>query len=683
MFKNLNQIGSNLSTWKEELSKQVQERKEDFNEMVENYTAQQNSSSNTLPEHYKSLPVEVQNKLLKFMKYEEKYPLLLKAYKSTQNDISSMKSLSDSLEEENQQQKECLDVIKEHYVFEGSEDLRDFLNKWTQREQLIRDELNMKNKEIAELKKTIETLGHQKPHEQVGEKPLDEGEKIETKEASVEPVKEVSVESKDLSVEVKDSTVSKEATEELKQGSGKNTSPTEEKERSAMQWKIKYNSLEKDLKSTRADYFKVNADLKIKIDEINNMKEMLKEVGNQLVEMKDKEKQVNSVKMVEETKYKSIVNANRQLQAANSTLTQEKIKLEKELEAKSKELATLAFEHKQLNMKTNRLNNKVEEMMSEKQASQKTISDLNKKLEDIIKENGKLEERSLIIKEKYQQEESVKSTSNEIVESLTNQCNEMNIKLKEIMNLKSTLEDEVTQKNDRLYAQKRDIQNLNDQVLSLKNKNSDLEMTITKLEEAKFSSKTSANDEMIKELQKILDNKIIEINSLNETLKVKEAEIISLNERLSALEYSSSREKQANLSQERKVSTNLNSEQILDQTIKNLKEELSSKTKSLKNLEATLFNLRKLNKDLNFKLDKMNKIYQQQRISASPSNSRKSSEAEIGSTGDSDLDSKLSYIKNVLIGFIEHRDQRQQLLPVISMLLKFNTEDQKILMSLK
>jgi len=67
-------------------------------------------------------------------------------------------------------------------------------------------------------------------------------------------------------VEVKDSTVSKEATEELKQGSGKNTSPTEEKERSAMQWKIKYNSLEKDLKSTRADYFKVNADLKIKID---------------------------------------------------------------------------------------------------------------------------------------------------------------------------------------------------------------------------------------------------------------------------------------------------------------------------------------------------------------------------------------------------------------------------------
>jgi len=143
MFKNLNQIGSNLSTWKEELSKQVQERKEDFNEMVENYTAQQNSSSNTLPEHYKSLPVEVQNKLLKFMKYEEKYPLLLKAYKSTQNDISSMKSLSDSLEEENQQQKECLDVIKEHYVFEGSEDLRDFLNKWTQREQLIKDELNI------------------------------------------------------------------------------------------------------------------------------------------------------------------------------------------------------------------------------------------------------------------------------------------------------------------------------------------------------------------------------------------------------------------------------------------------------------------------------------------------------------------------------------------------------------
>ncbi len=32
-----------------------------------------------------------------------------------------------------------------------------------------------------------------------------------------------------------------------------------------------------------------------------------------------------------------------------------KIKLEKELEAKSKELATLALEHKQLNMKTKQI----------------------------------------------------------------------------------------------------------------------------------------------------------------------------------------------------------------------------------------------------------------------------------------------------------------------------------------
>ncbi|SGZ41582.1 uncharacterized protein HGUI_03783 [Hanseniaspora guilliermondii] len=665
MFKNLNQIGSNLSTWKEELSKQVQERKEDFNEMVENYTAQQNNDTNTLPEHYKSLPTEVQGKLLKFMKYEEKYPLLLKAYKGAQNNINTMKSLTESLEDQNKKQKECLDVVKEHYIYEDSEDLREFLTKWVERENLIKDELKLKNKEIAELKNTITSLTKEANNEQ----------SVKETSSSVED----NTEQDKVQVEAVEKPKSVESVNDIKEPSNK-PSVVEEKERSPMQWKIKYNSLEKDLESTRADYFKVKDDLKVKIDEINNMKEMLKDVGNQLVEMKDKEKQKNSVKMIEETKYKTLMNTNKQLQATNSVLIQQKTKLEQDLEAKSKELSTLMFEHKQLNMKTNRLNNKVEELLSEKQASQKTIKDLNKKLEDTIKENGKLEERALIMKEKYQQNENVKTTSQDIVDSLTNQCNEMNVKLKEVMNLKNTLEDEVTQKNDRLYAQKRDIQNLNDQVLSLKKINSELQSSITKFESSKIKNASLANKESAKELQAVIDKKIIEINSLNDILKSKDMEITSLQGKLTELENSSLKEKQTSLSQERKISTNLNHEQILDQTIKNLKEELAQKNKSFKNIEATLANLRKINKDLNFKIDKLNNILHQQRISPSPTTSRKSSEMDV--IPNSDIDPKLSYIKNVLIGFIEHKDQRQQLLPVISMLLNFTADDQKVLMSL-
>ncbi|KAL6933177.1 hypothetical protein ACO0R3_002277 [Hanseniaspora guilliermondii] len=665
MFKNLNQIGSNLSTWKEELSKQVQERKEDFNEMVENYTAQQNNDTNTLPEHYKSLPTEVQGKLLKFMKYEEKYPLLLKAYKGAQNNINTMKSLTESLEDQNKKQKECLDVVKEHYIYEDSEDLREFLTKWVERENLIKDELNLKNKEIAELKNTITSLTKEANNEQ----------SVKETSSSVED----NTEQDKVQVEAVEKPKSVESVNDIKEPSNK-PSVVEEKERSPMQWKIKYNSLEKDLESTRADYFKVKDDLKVKIDEINNMKEMLKDVGNQLVEMKDKEKQKNSVKMIEETKYKTLMNTNKQLQATNSVLIQQKTKLEQDLEAKSKELSTLMFEHKQLNMKTNRLNNKVEELLSEKQASQKTIKDLNKKLEDTIKENGKLEERALIMKEKYQQNENVKTTSQDIVDSLTNQCNEMNVKLKEVMNLKNILEDEVTQKNDRLYAQKRDIQNLNDQVLSLKKINSELQSSITKFESSKIKNASLANKESAKELQAVIDKKIIEINSLNDILKSKDMEITSLQGKLTELENSSLKEKQTSLSQERKISTNLNHEQILDQTIKNLKEELAQKNKSFKNIEATLANLRKINKDLNFKIDKLNNILHQQRISPSPTTSRKSSEMDV--IPNSDIDPKLSYIKNVLIGFIEHKDQRQQLLPVISMLLNFTADDQKVLMSL-
>lgn len=669
MFKNLNQIGSNLSTWKEELSKQVQERKEDFNEMLENYTAQQSNDTNTLPEHYKSLPSEVQGKLLKFMKYEEKYPLLLKAYKSAQSNMNTMKSLSESLEDQNKKQKKCLDVVKEHYIFEDAEDLREFLAKRVEREDLIKEELNLKSKEIAELKNTIKTLT---------EKP-DTRHNVEETSPSTN---ELNIEEKKAPVEIKEKPDLTESTDnviETKESSNE-TNVAQEKERSPMQWKIKYNSLEKDLASTRSDYFKVKDDLKVKIDEINNMKEMLKDVGNQLVEMKDKEKQKNSVKMVEETKYKSLMNSNKQLQATNSTLTQQKLKLEQDLEAKTKELSALMFEHKQINMKTNRLNNKIEELTNDKQTSQKTIKDLNKKLEDTIKENGKLEERALIMKEKYQQKENVKTTSQDIVDSLTNQCNEMNVKLKEVMNLKSTLEDEVTQKNDRLYAQKRDIQNLNDQVLSLKKINADLQSSLAKLEGSKINNESLANEESAKELQAAIDNKIAEISSLKDTLKSKDAEIKSLQKKLTDLEDSTVKEKQTSLSQERKISTNMNHEQILDQTIRNLKEELAQKNKSFKNIEATLANFRKINKDLNFKIDKLNSILHQQRISPSPTASRKSSEINV--VPDADVDPKLSYIKNVLIGFIEHKDQRQQLLPVISMLLNFTADDQKVLMSL-
>ncbi|XBW37495.1 hypothetical protein QEN19_003076 [Hanseniaspora menglaensis] len=725
MFKNISQqLGTNLSSLKDEISKQIQEKREDFNELYENST-QQTVSNMTLPEEYKALPKEVQIKMMKFMKYEEKYPQLLSAYKKFRQDTIDLTSVNESLEMKIEDQVGCLNVMKQHYDFENSEDLGDFLAKWTEREQLVKTELALKNKEISKLQERIEFL-EKEAIDKIFKQPKESSENEESKEneenkekdeSQLETPKFVSSQISETKLEETlnsasepaddttsidqtlsaDSSVTKEkestlsgpitSSAELSANStdGKESSVSLEhiksatsKPKSAMQWQIKYSSLERDHKQLQKDYFEAKDNLKLKDEEINNVKEMLKEVGNQLVDMKDKQKQSFSTKTVEEAKFKTLENTNKQLQSRNVSLSLENQKLQTAIGAKETEIKNLELEIKQCNMKNTRLNNRLEESLSEKQTLTISLEKINSKLEQKLKENGQLEERVLILKEKSLQTENIKSTSTDIVDSLTRQCGELNSKLRETVNLKNNVEEELSQTNDKLYKQKRDLQMLNEQVMKC-----EVEVKILKQEKAELiiqvemlsKEKITVNNESADHLKQIIDEKTQETVKLQEKLNSTEKQIIELKQNLEAL---GTLNKEENLLAVSKSNTT-----ILDQTIINLKEELQSKNKTLNNMELTLKSLRKLNKDLNFKIDKLNKIYQQQRI-ASNSDSRKSSYSSETSKEEEEADAKIFYIKNVLIGFIEHKEQRQQLLPVIATLLQFTQQDQqKFLMSLK
>ena len=718
MFKNFSQqLGTNLSSLKDELSKQIQEKREDFNELYENST-QQSTSNMTLPEEYKVLPKEVQVKMLKFMKYEEKYPQLLNAYKKFRQDTIDLNNANDELEKKIKEQDSYLNVLKEYYIFSSEEDLRDFLVKWTERETLVKEELNLKNKEINELKNRINTLEQEKEEQKEEPEPKiekEEEEKEEEKEEDkeeekaeekaeedtvkqVEPVEKIESVEQDANKETTNPTVEietvtttetpKTIVQEEKSVSPitdtPNLSPrisSETRQRSAIQWQIKYNTLDSDHKKLQKDYLEVKNTLKTKVEEINNMKDMLKEVGNQLVDVKEKQKQTSSTKTVEEAKYKTLENNNKQMQARNVSLSLENQKLKTNLSEKEDTVKTLELEVKQLNMKHSRLNNKLEELGIEKQQLMSNLEKVNSKLELKIKENGQLEERVSILKEKSLQTENIKTTSTDIVDSLTRQCNELNSKLKEVSNLKNNLEDELSQTNDQLYKQKRDLQILNEQILSdeveikkLKQTNSELETKVTVLT-AEQSASTDNNSQF---LQKTIETKTLENEKLEKAMKEKENLIGQLQQQIQILSSKFSDSDRKGLE-----SLSPSDTVLLEKTIQNLKMELQSKNKSLNNMELTLQSLRKLNKDLTFKMDKLNKIYQQQRISSS-AGSRHSSIPSEQAKEEEEEKAKISYIKNVLIGFIEHKEQRQQLLPVISMLLQFTPQDQqKFLMSLK
>lgn len=709
MFKNFSQqLGTNLSSLKDEISKQIQEKREDFNELYEN-SNQPTTSNMILPEEYTTLPKEVQSKMLKFMKYEEKYPQLLNAYKKFRQDTIDLSNVNDTLEKKLNEQEQCLNAVRDYYVFDGSEDLGDFLAKWTERETLIKEELNIKNKEIAELKNHISLLEKNAASKRETEPPNDlktDAEETEElkQEALEKPDAEVSekqeaeginatIESSPEVLETKDdSTVDSEITKaaqnnkEEKSNSSvpENDKPKEiespqqpasptpdSKPRSSMQWQIKYNSLARDYKQLQKDYFEVKDTLTVKNEEINNTKDMLKEIGNQLVEMKDKQKQTSSTKTVEEVKYKALETSHKQMQARNVSLSLENQKLKAESSEKDNKIKNLEMDIKQLTMKTGRLTTKIDELISEKQQFITNLDKVNAKLELKIKENGQLEERVSILKEKSSQTENIKTTTTDIVESLTRQCNELNSKLKEVSNLKNNLEQELSQTNDTLFKQKRDLQIMNEKILSyeieikkLQQVNNELALRV----EDMSKEQESFDNERLQNLQNAVITKTTENKEFEEKVKELEAEMAQLQKQIQLLGVT-------NLDREM-LSVSSDDTAVLDQTIKNLKAELQSKNKSLNNMELSLQSLRKLNKDLNFKIDKLNKIYQQQRI-ASSSGSRKSSNAFEPLKEEEDIKAKISYIKNVLIGFIEHKDQRQQLLPVISMLLQFTPQDQQ------
>lgn len=77
-------------------------------------------------------------------------------------------------------------------------------------------------------------------------------------------------------------------------------------------------------------------------------------------------------------------------------------------------------------------------------------------MENYLKENGKLSERLSILQEKYDTAQNLKSNSNEQVDSIKRQCNELNVKLKESNKRIMSLEDELNEYMNTLQEKSRE-----------------------------------------------------------------------------------------------------------------------------------------------------------------------------------------------------------------------------------
>lgn len=128
-----------------------------------------------------------------------------------------------------------------------------------------------------------------------------------------------------------------------------------------------------------------------------------------------------------------------------------------------------------------------------------------------------------------------------------------------------------------------------------------------------------------------------------------------------------------------------NKSQMLANTVTELQESLSALTARVKEYESMNRMLKKLNEELTLKFERLLKNYkhvtQQYRQMQSQALAKPAREPEESAPKKDGPDTNIAYIKNVLLGFLEHKDNREQLLPVVKMLLQLDKSEEKKVMA--
>ncbi|CCK72080.1 Imh1p KNAG_0I02960 [Huiozyma naganishii CBS 8797] len=373
-----------------------------------------------------------------------------------------------------------------------------------------------------------------------------------------------------------------------------------------------------------------------------------------------------------------------------------------------------------------KLNNRIELLKKENESLTAEVKKNSGSYEGYLKENGKLCERLNVLQEKYNTLQNLKSNSNEQTNSIKRQCEELNLKLKEANKRIMSMEDELNEYSTIIHDKTREADTMRRLLSESQNEGTDKQESLqTKLsfaleEKAKLESDMALqSSRQIRETQELKRSQN-ELETEMHKLKMKEKQMLLEIETLTSL----------NEAIKRKNEVNSEDSSGLEKIASNLKESLSRADKRVQELQKSNEELLDLNNDINKKFDRLTKNYKSlsnqfnafkdvrqdtsRRSSRSgsvnsqasdhklPSKSlsvpeqvaRRSSSFKdvpsiLSSTGkpkDADIEreEKVAYIKNVLLGFLEHKDQRNQLLPVISMLLHFDSNDERrLLMSLR
>lgn len=385
------------------------------------------------------------------------------------------------------------------------------------------------------------------------------------------------------------------------------------------------------------------------------------------------------------------------------------------------EINKLRSANKDLGAKISLLNEQRTKSNQEKFKLNETLRDLKIKLDESTEENKRLTDKVDVLQDKYSGLQEMKSTSNDQIESIKKQCEELSINSKEARQKVEQLEEELSESRAMLQERTREASTIRRLLLeSEENQSSkikELNSRVATLTDEKDRLQSENTIDLTRK-QRELEEVQFKNQELEKIISGWESREESLVKEIKDLKNSTSK-----LELERRSSTSSSDE--LTGVITKLKDSLSVSERKIREFENLNNVLKKLNEELTMKLDRLTKNYklvssqlnsmkekrknstssngsplaspastrsnsisnlnaiskhqQEQQHTSSPSSSPSANNNSNGS-----IEEKTAYVKNVLLGFLEHKDQRQQLLPVISMLLQLNKSDEKrLLLALK
>lgn len=412
-------------------------------------------------------------------------------------------------------------------------------------------------------------------------------------------------------------------------------------------------SAKKEILSLTSEKQKLNK----RVDELSKFKSadssLKLEIASMQSSISHKDEQIRELKEMVEKKNKErdeLNNTISTLKATNSDLVNSNKSL-------VSEKSTLINKHEMAVERTNSLNGELTKLQISRQ---KVVTEL-----DALK----LQHEALL---------NSKSKTSDDVQAFKQQCEELTMKVKDAQVKIDNLEDDLFEAGNMLQERTRESTTIRKLLIEAEEqsniKTAELKNEIRSLNEEKHEIESQLHAALKKKQRESDEFKDIAERHAS-TIKELESTIEALNRKYEPLLKVTTISPEAQQKQK-----------DLEGIIAELRVSLSDSSKKIKDYENLNSILKKLNEETSLKFERLSKNYKQ--ITQQYRQMQEQKSKQVPSTLASEEKPRavpsavsIPYLKNVLVGFLEHREQREQLLPVMKTLFEFNEDDERKLIS--